>query len=147
MKVGVTYTVYEPQYTGGLALSRSNGIDCTNGEDEALSVSYGSRRTTALNIVQGKPICADATGTGKKVWSGTIQGKRAVMIAYCDETDPTAWAACSRTDVARMGGAITMVLPSTSGLRATELNVITYGKAPLSAQQLIRVARSMQPVG
>ena len=146
MQVGVTYTVYEPEYTGGLDVRRANGIPCSGGQDEALAVAYGSRRTTTLDVIQGRPLCADPGGIGKTVWTGRIQGNKAVMIAYCDETDATEWADCSRADVARVGGALTMVLPRTSGLRATEVALVTSGASPLTAQQLIRVGRSMQPV-
>lgn len=146
MQVGVTYTVYEPQNTAGMDIRRSNGIACSNGADEALAVTYGSRRTTELSVVQGNPLCADVTGIGKTVWTGRIQGRKAVMIAYCDETNATEWANCSRADVGRVGGALSFTLPRVAPMRSSQISLVTSGAKPLTAQQLIRVGRSMSPV-
>jgi hypothetical protein len=145
MQVGVGYTVYQPTYTAGIELHHTGGISCTDGSDEALAATYGTRRWASFDIIEGKPICADA-GEGKTVWRGRIQGRRAVIQAYCDPGDKREWRTCNRASVAKVGGDLQFSLPRSGNLSGTDITISTSGKAPLTARQLIRIGRGLRPV-
>ena len=66
-QVGVSYVVYQPTTTSGLAQTDTGGPVCSDGSDENLVVTYGTRATTDLAIWEGNPICADPDGDGKRV--------------------------------------------------------------------------------
>ena len=49
--------------------------------------------------------------------------------------------------VEKYGGHLEVVLPAASGLRSTTVWIETYGTQNITARKLIRIARSMTPVG
>ena len=145
-QVGVSYVVYQPTTTSGLAQTDTGGPVCSDGSDENLVVTYGTRATTELAIWEGNPICADPDGDGKRVGRPMVLGRASVVTAFCDPADPQAWKGCSAKDVGRFGGSLDVTLPGSGSLSQTRVTLVTDGKHPLSYAALLRVARSMKPV-
>lgn len=145
MQVGVTYTVYQPSYTAGLAMptAGSRAPECPAGTEENLAVTYGSKKGLKFTVYEGNPMCWDI-GTGPTVLRTKIKGATATVEAYCD---PSVSTPCTRADVRRLGGHLSVTFPAAAGLRKTTVWIETYGGAQnLTAQQLVRIARSMMPV-
>ena len=144
MQVGVTYTVYEPSYTAGIKAQHAGGNDlCQKGTEQNLTVIYGKADSQRLTITEGNPMCSDI-GTGEVVLRTTINGSKAYVQAYCD---PASSQKCTKADVKKFGGHLEVTLPGVNGLRPTRIWIETYGGNNLSAQQLVRIARSLAPVG
>lgn len=144
MQVGVTYTVYEPTFTAGLKARHIGGNDlCPSGTEQNLTAQYGKGSTRNFTIFEGNPMCFDI-GLGKTVMTTKVKGAKAVVQAYCD---PSSTAKCTRADVLRFGGHLEVTLPATPGLRPTRIFIETYGNKNISAQQLVQIARGLQPAG
>ncbi len=144
MQVGVTYTVYEPSYTAGIKAQHAGANDlCQKGTEQNLMVIYGKANSQRLTITEGNPMCFDI-GNGATVLRTTVKGAPAFVQAYCDPSLP---AKCTTADVKKFGGHLEVTLPGVNGLRSTRIWIETYGGNNLSAQQLVRVARSLAPVG
>ena len=143
MQVGVTYTVYEPSYTAGLALRHFGGNSmCPKGtEQNALGV-YGKASARQFTIWEGNPMCQDI-GLGATVLTATIDGAKATVHAYCD---PASSKACTRADVLKYGGNLQVTLPAATGLRPTTVWIETFSAKNISAQQLVRIARSLKAI-
>ena len=147
LQVGVTYTVYQPAYTGGLALAKTgSAAQCPKGTEQNLIADYGSARKGLLDVTEGNPLCSDPAGAGKPVGTVSVLGAKAFVQAYCDPGKTKEWKACSKADVAHVGGSLSVTLPAYGKLRATKLVLVTYGAKPLAYAQLVRVAKSMKPV-
>lgn len=148
LQVGVSYTVYEPAFTAGLSMSKggSNAV-CPPGTEANLSVSYGKHRGRNFTVSEGNPMCWDI-GVGATVLTTTIQGAKATVVAYCD---PSSGTACKKSDVKKYGGHLAVSLPAKGSYRATTVWIETYGaqhgKSNLSADDLVKIAQSMAPVG
>ena len=144
MQVGVTYTVYEPSYTAGIKAQHAGGNDlCQKGTEQNLMVIYGKANSQRLTVTEGNPMCSDI-GNGEVVLRTTINGSRAFIEAYCD---PESSKKCTTADVKKFGGHLEVTLPGVNGLRSTRIWIETYGGNNLSAQQLVRIAKSLVPVG
>ena len=144
-QVGVTYTVYEPSFTAGLRAQHVGGNDlCPPGTEQNLLATYGKRSNRQFTIWEGNPMCSDI-GVGQVVQTTTINGAKAVVVAYCD---PESSAPCNRGSVSKFGGHLDVTLPAGGpGLRPTRVWIETYSADNLSAQQLVRIAGSLAPVG
>lgn len=143
-QVGVTYTVYQPTFTVGLkiASSKNFALQCAAGKSEQnLSTKYGTK-TKVLKLTQGNPMSSDIE-QGATVLTTKIQGETARVQAYCD---PASAKKCTVADVAKFGGHLEVKLPAAKGLRLTRVWVETMGKTPLSAQQLVTIAKGLRPV-
>ena len=144
MQVGVTYTVYEPSFTAGIKAQHVGGNDlCPKGTEQNLMVIYGKANSQRLTITEGNPMCFDIAN-GAAVLRTTVNGSPAFVQAYCDPASPKK---CTRADVSKFGGHLEVTLPGVNGLRSTRIWIETYGGNNLSAQQLVRIARSLAPVG
>ena len=145
MQVGVTYTIYQPSFTAGLKAQHVGGnLNCPAGTEQNLLASYGTKTSRQFTISEGNPMCSDI-GVGAAVLQTTINGAKATVYAYCD---PSTGKKCTKADVARYGGHLTVVLPASgASLRATNVWVETFGTKNLSAQQLVQVAKGLKPVG
>ena len=144
-QVGVTYTVYEPSYTAGMKTPKTAaaGPACPTGTEAVLLVEYRSASGRNFTVTEGSPMCSDI-GIGAVVATPMIKGAKATVVAYCD---PESITPCTRTDVKKYGGHLEVVLPAAPGLRSTTLWIETYGTTNITARKLIRIARSMSPVG
>jgi hypothetical protein len=146
-QVGVTYTVYQPGFTGGLALNKTgSGAGCPTATEQNLIADYGSTRKSRLELTEGNPLCSDPAGAGKSVGTVTVQGAKAFIQAYCDPSKTKEWKACTKADIAKVGGSLSVTLPAYGKLRPTKLVLVNYGAKPLSYAQLVRVAKSMAPI-
>lgn len=143
-QAGVSYTVYQPSYTAGLKTppTGSGQAECPAGTDQDLGVSYGKKAALHFTVTEGNPLCSDV-GSGPTVLTTTIKGARATVQAYCD---PAKVKICTKADVLKYGGHLSVTLPAIKGLTKTMVVIETTGKQKLSAQQLVLVARSMKPV-
>ena len=108
-----------------------------------MTVIYGKADSLRLTITEGNPMCSDI-GTGEVVLRTTINGSKAYVQAYCD---PASSKKCTQADVKKLGGHLEVTLPGVNGLRSTRIWIETYGGNNLSAQQLVRIAKSLTPVG
>ena len=145
MQVGVTYTVYEPSYTAGLKAQHIGGNDlCPEGTEENLVAIYGKRSKTQFSIWEGNPMCSDI-GNGQVVATTTIDGAKAEVVAYCD---PESDEPCTRKSVKEYGGHVEVTLPAGGpGLRETRVWIETFSAENLTTKKLLRIARSLAPVG
>jgi hypothetical protein len=77
---------------------------------------------------------------------GAKRPARARVYANCDRVDRAQGGRCERRDVARFGGAVVLMARATAGgtPTATDVRIDSTG---LSYQQLLRIARGLQPVG
>jgi hypothetical protein len=142
MQVGVTYTVYEPTFVAGLKAQHIGGrSNCPQGTEENLSASYGTRTTKQFTISEGNPMCWDI-GVGAAVMTTTIMGAKATVYAYCD---PASSKPCTKADVKKFGGHLAVVLPAKAGLRPTTVWIETFGRANLSAAELVKIAKGLVP--
>jgi hypothetical protein len=147
LQVGVTYTVYQPHYTGALRLAHTGSqAGCPEGTEQNMVAVYGSAKRTNLSIIEGNPICGDPTGAGKSLGTVLVGGSKAHLEVYCDPANRVQWRACTRADVARYGGALSVTMPGYGKLRPTVVVLVTSGSKPLTYAQLLKTARTMQPV-
>lgn len=146
MQVGVSYTVYQPGYTGGLGQTGLGNTTCTDGSEENTIVLYGRASKATLAVWEGNPICADPAGSGKTVGTPQVRGQKAIIQAFCDPSIAKEWKSCSPKDVAIHGGSLQVTLPASGSLRPTNVTLVTSGKHPLSYSALLRIARSMTPM-
>ena len=147
LQVGVTYTVYQPSFTGGLKLTHTgSAAACPKGTEQNLIVGYGSPRKTSLSVTEGNPLCSDPAGAGKTVGKIPVKGRTATVQAYCDPAQSQQWRTCASGDVARYGGSLSVTLPGYGKLRATTLVLVTHGPHPLSASALAKIANGMTAV-
>jgi hypothetical protein len=143
MQVGVTYTVYEPSYTAGLTLQHFGGnAVCPKGTEQNSLGVYGKASARQFSIWEGNPMC-QGIGIGATVLTATVDGAKATIQAYCD---PASKKACTKADVLKYGGNLQVTLPAAKGLRPTTVWIETFGTKNLSAQQLLKIARSMAAV-
>ncbi len=153
LQVGVTYTVYQPAYTGGLKLTHTGTQwSCPEGTEQNMLAQYGGRWSGGFTVNEGKPICSDPGGDGFDAGTVLVQGVKAHLEVYCDPSNAAQWKSCSRADMATYGGALSFTLPGQGKLRPTDVILETLGRHPLSARKLIKAARSMraiaaQPIG
>lgn len=144
MQTGVTYTVYQPTFTAGLKLQHvgPNLMSSQAGAEQNMLATYGKGNGRNIDITEGNPMNSDIA-QGPLVKTVTIQGRAAKVYAYCD---PTSNATCTLNDIGKFGGHIEVTLPAKAGLRETIVRVETIQPKPISGQQLIKVAQSLQPV-
>jgi hypothetical protein len=143
IQVGVTYTVYEPSFTAGLKATHIGGNDlCQAGTEENLTARYGKSNGRQFAITEGNPMCSDI-GVGQTVLTTNIGDAKAVVQAYCD---PASKKKCTKADVVRFGGHLEVILPAAPGLRTTRIWIETFGTKNLSAQQLVQIAKGLEPV-
>jgi hypothetical protein len=143
MQVGVTYTVYSPTFTAGLSIIRAGANPATApGIEQNLYALYGKKNGRNVSIYEGNPIGSDP-GMGQVVLTTTVQGQKATVTAFCD---PSKRAKCKASDVGKVGGYLSVTLPAAKGLRPTVVIIETDGPSPIAAQQLVQIARGMQPI-
>lgn len=143
MQGGVTYTVYAPTFTAGLNVVSVGGNAATApGIEQNLVATYGKANGRAFTIYEGNPLGSDP-GMAVPVLSTTVQGKAATVYAFCDPAVPKR---CKAADVGKVGGYLKVTLPAAKGLRPTVVVVETDGPQPIAAQQLVQVARGLQPI-
>lgn len=147
LQVGVTYTVYQPAYVGGLKLAHTgSAAQCPAGTEQNMTAVYAKAGKSTVSIVEGNPICSDPQGMGKTVATIKIQGANATVQAYCDPSKASEWANCSTNDLAKFGGSIQVTLPASGKLRSTNVVLVSSGKHPISYQSFIKMAKSLTPV-
>jgi len=144
-QVGVTYTVYQPTYTNGLKQLSFHGDagDASCAAEESFDSSYGSNKGRQFLITEGNPICRDI-GQGRTVYTTTIKGAKATVEAYCPEPANS----CSAKDVAKWGGHLSVIFPSGgNGLRPTQVWIETLKGHSIGANELVKIAQRMYPIG
>lgn len=143
MQVGVTYTVYSPTFTAGLNVVKAGGNPATaGGMEQNVYALYRNKNGRNFSLYEGNPLGSDP-GIGKVVMQTTVQGKKAKVVAFCN---PASTATCKASDVSKVGGYLKVTLPAAKGLRSTVIVVETDGPSPLTAQQLVDIAKGLQPV-
>lgn len=147
MQVGVTYTVYQPAYVGGLKLAHAgSGAECPAGTEQNTVATYGKANKAVVTITEGNPLCSDPQGAGMTVSTIRIQGQKAIVQAYCDPTNAAEWKNCSTKDLGKVGGSIQVTLPAASNMRPTKVVLVSYGKHPISYQSFVKMAKSLTPL-
>lgn len=143
LQASSTYSVWRPTYASGLRLQHAGpNLTCPLPSEPNLLAVYGTRSTRQFTLTEGNPVCSDI-GEGQVVQRLRIRGARAELVAYCDPKGPR----CSPADIRTRGGHLAVTLPAQPGRRATTIWVETHSATNLTASQLIRVARGLQPVG
>jgi hypothetical protein len=144
VQVGVTYTVYQPNFTAGLWQQHVGAnLYCAQGVEQNLLAKFGKRSGRSFTIQEGNPMCSDI-GVGAPVLRANVNGSSATVYAYCD---PASQRRCTAADVRKFGGYLSVQLPGVNGLRPTQIWIETFSARNLSAQQLVNVARGLEPVG
>lgn len=143
-QVGVSYTVYQPSFTAGLKINRAvKSVNCPAGTEANLTVGYGTSSKRMFTIDEAGDWCHDI-GVGYTVLTTTIQGAQATVVAYCD---PSQASNPKTSDVKKCGGHLSMTLPGKAPLKATQIRIETFSKNNLTAQELVKIANSLKPVG
>jgi len=143
-QVGVTYTVYQPTFTAGIKQVKVTSMADAGAQGEAnLSAAYGKKNGRNFRIQEGNPMTTDI-GQGALVSTQQVQGRTAKIYAYCD---PASTKKCTMADISKVGGHLDVTLPAAAGLRETRIWVETIQPAPISGQQLVSIAKSLQRVG
>ena len=144
-QTGVGYTVYQPGNTAGLTMTTfTSRPNCAANIDEPLVVGSGKKSGDQFTLVEADPRACSEIGTGTTVYTFTLRGRKARLVAYCA---PSATTICTREDVAADGGYIEVTLPGNAGLRPTTIRIETASnKKNLTWQKLVAVARSLNPV-
>lgn len=146
MQVGVTYTVYSPTFTAGLNVVKAGGNTATApGIEQNFHAEYGKQNGRSFSIDEGNPLGFDM-GLAVPVMTTKVQGQTATVYANCDDTNPSAVKRCKSSDVSKLGGYLKVTLPAAQGLRPTIVIVETEGPKPLAAQQLVQIAKGLQPI-
>ena len=146
MQAGVTYTVYSPTFTAGLNVISVGGNPATApGIEQNVYAMYGKKNGRNMTIFEGNPLGSDP-GMGKVVMTTKVQGQTATVTAFCDPANATQWRNCKASDVSRLGGFLQVTLPAAKGLRPTVVVIETNLRSSISAQQLVQVAKGMQPI-
>lgn len=143
-QVGVSYTVYQPAYTNGLKQVSFNGDASDAGcpREATFDTVYGSSKGRQFSVTEGNPICQDIA-QGPTVYTTTIKGAKATVMAYCPPYDND----CTLKDVAKYGGHLAVIFPpGNSYLRHTQVWIETLRGHSVGGNELIKIARSMQPI-
>lgn len=143
MQGGVTYTVYSPTFTAGLNIASVGGNTATApGIEQNLVAVYGKANGRNFTLYEGNPLGSDP-GMATPILSTTVLGKAATVYAFCD---PASTRRCKAADVSKVGGYLRVTLPAAKGLRPTVVVIETDGPKPIAAQQLVQIARGLQPL-
>jgi len=134
------YTIYKPSQTLGYKLSGFGYQPCPGGKSKAsLYATYGTYRgvlgsnTKGFDIFEGSPaICSDHGEFASK-GTQTIDGVKAQVGVYCDPSER-----CPLADGVKKG----YILLWRRGATKMQMD-----GAHITLAQLLKVARSLEPVG
>jgi hypothetical protein len=144
-QTGLTYKVYKPTKTLGMAGKSFQLINCQPGEDDWIYVRYGGT-ARYLEIMQTKAgiKCSDP-GVAKALRPVVINGAKAKVYVYCDPAKPASFKKCGTKDFLRVGGYLMFKTKAGKTLKGTEIQV--QGSAGITYAQLVSVAKGLKAVG
>ena len=142
-QTGLTYSLYKPVNTLGLAQSKFQLLVCGGGGEEWVYVNFvkGTKKIETMQTMSGAH-CSNP-GLSVKMPSIKVNGLTASVFVYCDPTKPNAAKNCKTADMAKVGGYLMMTLPGYYKMKPTTMQVQVSGG--LSYADLLSVARSMTP--
>ena len=143
-QTSLTYTVYKPSKTLGLATRSFDLISCGETNEPWLYAKYGgTKRYLEIMETMAGVKCSDP-GLSKQLRDVVINGVKAKLYVYCDPTKPAAANKCTTADIARVGGYLIFTNKAAKALKPTEIQVQAIGGITYS--QLLTVAKSLKAV-
>lgn len=142
-QTGLTYSLYKPVNTLGIAQSKFQLLVCGGGGEEWVYVNFvkGAKKIETMQTMSGAH-CSNP-GLSVKMPTVKVNGMRASVFVYCDPTKPNASKNCKTSDIAKVGGYLMMTLPGYYKMKPTTMQVQVSGG--LTYADLLSVARSMTP--
>ena len=143
-QVGLTYTVYRPSTTVGLARTGFQLMSCAPGRDDMVIARYGrdtSKRS--ISIQESQRGCVDGPDGVGPAGTFTVRGAKATVLGSCGPNRGT----CPSSTPAgvRRSAYTTVTLPSGgAGLGSTFVELYTEG---LSLAEITTVVRGLVPAG
>ena len=140
---GLTYSLYKPVNTLGLAQSKFQLLVCGGGGEEWVYVNFvkGTKKIETMQTMSGAH-CSNP-GLSVKMPSVKVNGMSASVFVYCDPTKTNAAKNCKTSDIAKVGGYLMVTLPGYYKMKPTTMQVQVSGG--LTYADLLSVARSMTP--
>lgn len=174
-ELGTAGSLWEPNFTAGLAQRGqiaviADGITVENGQvtggDTFAGAAYGARRTPRISLAErwsGTGRAGDPATDIRRAPVGTVTIRLgdpgtqirvpATVYANCytkatsgDAPPPPKSLRCSRADVLRYGGTLTMTAKPPSAMTGPGTTAIQIDTTGLTYRQLLRVASSLQQV-
>ncbi len=143
-QTSLTYTVYKPSKTLGLATRSFDLISCGDTSEPWLYAKYGgTKRYLEIMETMAGVKCSDP-GLSKQLRDVVINGVKAKLYVYCDPTKPAAANKCTTADIARVGGYLIFTNKAAKDLKRTEIQVQVIGG--ITYAQLLTVAKSLKIV-
>ena len=142
-QTGLTYSLYKPVNTAGLAQTKFSLLDCGVGKEQWVAVRFASGKKT-IEVMQTMfgAHCSNP-GLAKKLALVTVSNRTAAVYVFCDPAKPAAFKKCGTADIKSVGGYISFRLPGYYKMKATDVEVLATGGITYS--QLLAVSRSMTP--
>ena len=142
-QAGLTYSLYKPVNTLGIAQNKFQLLVCGGGGEEWVYVSFskGTKKIEIMQTMSGAH-CSNP-GLSVKMPGVKVNAISASVFVYCDPTRPNAAKNCKTSDITKVGGYLMMTLPGYYKMKPTTMQVQVSGG--LSYADLLSVARSMTP--
>ena len=143
-QTGLTYSVYKPSNTLGMAALKFELQPCQPGKEEWLYLKYGgTKRYLEIMQTMSGVKCSDP-GLSKYVRTVVINGSKAAVHVYCDPSKPASYKKCNISDIARVGGYLIFKTKAVKPYKGTELQV--QGIGGITYAQLVTVAKALKTV-
>ncbi len=142
-QTGLTFSLYKPVNTVGLAQSKFQLLVCGGGGEQWVYTRFGKdKKLVEIMQTMSGAHCSDP-GLSVNLAGIKVNGIKAEVHVYCDPINASAAKKCSTTDVAKVGGYLMFTLPGYYGMKSTNMQV--QGVGGVTYAQLVAVARSMTP--
>lgn len=148
-QTGLTYVVYQPTNTLGIKLSEFKLLPCATTGDQWVAAIYGPAKATGkkkLEIYETRfdQKCSNP-GLSKELLSVKIAKVTAKVYVYCDPSDQKKFKACSKADIAKVGGYLLFTTATESKLKNLKRTSIqVQGTGGITYEQLLLVANSLR---
>ncbi len=141
-QTGLSYQIWQPGSTGDLILNSFKLLSCGPKKEQWLAAIYGEQRSVQFLETDAAVQCSNP-GLGVKVATATINGAKAIIVAFCDPAKPKQWKSCKTADIHNYGGYAMWKTKETKLLHATSIEVLVSG---LTYADLLKMSRAMTPV-
>ena len=143
-QTGLTYSVYKPTKTLGMAAVTFSLLPCQPGKEEWIYLKYGgSKRYIEIMETMGGVKCSNP-GLSKYLRTVVVNGAKAKVYVYCDPTKPASYKKCTVLDIGRVGGYLMFMTKAVKPFKKTEIQV--QGIGGVTYLQLLAIARGLKRV-
>ena len=143
-QTGLTYSVYKPSTTLGLAAVTFSLLPCQPGKEQWLYAKYGgTKRYLEIMETMAGVKCSNP-GLSKYLRVAAINGVNAKVYVYCDPMNAAAFKKCGVNDIARVGGYLMFTTKAVKPYKGAEIQV--QGIGGITYAQLLTVAKGLKTV-